>query len=68
MTGHVLIVDDDQSISEVILGGLVLIAGDGAGVTTERAVSLTARGDSELLLLDVADTKFAAHDLHDRPT
>jgi hypothetical protein len=33
----------------------------------ERAVSLTARGDSELLLFDVAGTKFAALDLHDRP-
>jgi hypothetical protein len=28
---------------------------------------LTARGDSDLLLFDVADTKFAAHHLHDRP-
>jgi hypothetical protein len=52
---------------DVILGDLVLIAGDGAGVTTERSVSLTARGDSELLLFDVADAKFAAHDLQDRP-
>jgi hypothetical protein len=33
----------------------VLNAGDGAGVTTERAVSLTAREGSELLLFDVAD-------------
>ena len=38
---------------EVALGDLVLTAGDGAGITTERAVSLTARDDSEILLLDV---------------
>jgi redox-sensitive bicupin YhaK (pirin superfamily) len=42
---------------EIALGDLVLTAGDGAGVTTERAVSLTAREDSEILLFDVADAK-----------
>lgn len=52
---------------EVALGDLVLTAGDGAGVTTECAISLTAREDSEILLLDVADAKLAAHDLHHRP-
>lgn len=51
---------------EVTLGDLVLTAGDGAGVTTERAVSLTARENSEILLFDVADAQLAAHDLHDR--
>jgi redox-sensitive bicupin YhaK (pirin superfamily) len=39
---------------EVALGDLMLSAGDGAGVTTERAVSLTVREDSEILLFDVA--------------
>jgi redox-sensitive bicupin YhaK (pirin superfamily) len=39
---------------EVTLGDLVLTSGDGAGVTTERAVSLTAREDSEILMFDVA--------------
>ncbi len=38
---------------EVLLGDLVLAAGDGAGVTSERAVSLTAREESELLLVDL---------------
>jgi redox-sensitive bicupin YhaK (pirin superfamily) len=38
---------------EAILDDLVLTAGDGAGLTAERAVSLTARGASELLLLDL---------------
>jgi redox-sensitive bicupin YhaK (pirin superfamily) len=36
------------------LDELVLNTGDGAGVTAERAVSLTAREDTELLLLDVS--------------
>jgi quercetin 2,3-dioxygenase len=40
---------------EVTLGDLVLTAGDGAGITTERAVSLTAREDSEILLFDVVE-------------
>lgn len=39
---------------EVTLGDLVLGTGDGAGVTAERAVSLTAREETEFLLLDVA--------------
>jgi quercetin 2,3-dioxygenase len=42
---------------EVTLGDLVLTAGDGAGVTTERAVSLTAREDSEILMFDVAEPR-----------
>jgi redox-sensitive bicupin YhaK (pirin superfamily) len=40
---------------EVTLGDLVLTTGDGAGVTAERAVSLTAREDTEILLLDVGE-------------
>jgi len=38
---------------EAILGDIVLTAGDGAGLTTERAVSLTARAEAEILLLDL---------------
>ncbi len=38
----------------VTLGELVLRAGDGAGISAERAVSLTAREHTELLLLDVS--------------
>jgi redox-sensitive bicupin YhaK (pirin superfamily) len=36
---------------EVTLGDVVLTTGDGAGVAAERAVSLTARGETEILLL-----------------
>jgi hypothetical protein len=38
---------------EVTLGDIVLTAGDGAGVTAERAVSFTARQNTEILLLDL---------------
>ncbi|HMG53534.1 MAG TPA: pirin family protein [Kofleriaceae bacterium] len=38
---------------EVAIAELVLVAGDGIGVTAERSVSLTARGDAEILLLEV---------------
>lgn len=37
----------------VALEELVLNTGDGAGVTAERAISLTAREETELLLVDV---------------
>lgn len=51
---------------EIALDDLVLVTGDGAGVAAERAVSLTARGNSEILLLDVADAPRAVHDLQAR--
>jgi redox-sensitive bicupin YhaK (pirin superfamily) len=38
---------------DIKLGDLVLTTGDGAGVTNERAVSLTDRQHSEILLFDV---------------
>jgi redox-sensitive bicupin YhaK (pirin superfamily) len=38
---------------EVSLGDVILTTGDGAGFAGERAVSLTAREDSELLLVDL---------------
>lgn len=38
---------------EVTLGNIVLTAGDGAGLTAEPAVSLTASEASEILLVDV---------------
>jgi quercetin 2,3-dioxygenase len=38
---------------EVVLGDVVLTAGDGVGVRAECAVSLTAREESEILLLDL---------------
>ena len=38
---------------EVTLGDVILSSGDGAGLTAERAASLTAREETELLLLDL---------------
>ena len=38
---------------DAMLGDVVLTAGDGAGFTAERAISLTAREDTEILLLDL---------------
>ncbi len=40
---------------EVTLGDVVLTTGDGAGVTAERAVSLTAREETEILLFDLGE-------------
>lgn len=39
----------------VTFGDVVLTTGDGVGVTAERAVSLTARAATEILLLDLAE-------------
>jgi quercetin 2,3-dioxygenase len=41
---------------EVMLDEVVLSKGDGAGVTSDRAVSLTARSESEILLVDLSET------------
>jgi quercetin 2,3-dioxygenase len=38
---------------EVTLGGVVLTTGDGASITAERAVSITAQEESEVLLVDL---------------
>jgi len=40
---------------EVTLGDIVLTTGDGVGITAERAVSFTAREQTEILLLDLRD-------------
>jgi redox-sensitive bicupin YhaK (pirin superfamily) len=40
---------------EATLGDIVLTTGDGAGVTGERAVSLTAQSETEILLLDLGE-------------
>lgn len=40
---------------EVTLGDSVLTTGDGAGITTAHAVSLTARQETEILLLDMGE-------------
>lgn len=39
---------------EIALTDAVLTVGDGAGITEDRAVSLTARTEAELLLVDLA--------------
>jgi redox-sensitive bicupin YhaK (pirin superfamily) len=48
---------------EVALDDFVLATGDGAGVVGERAVSLTARAGTEILLFDLAEPPGAARDL-----
>lgn len=40
---------------EIALGELILSTGDGAAITNERAVSLTARTTTEILLFDLGD-------------
>ncbi len=40
---------------EVTLGNLVLTTGDGIGISAERGVSLTARTEAELLLVDLGE-------------
>lgn len=45
----------------VSLGDEVLTTGDGAGVTAERAVSLTAREETEILLLDLCESGLRSH-------
>jgi redox-sensitive bicupin YhaK (pirin superfamily) len=40
---------------EVTIDDTVLTTGDGAGITGERAVSLTAREETEILLIDLGD-------------
>ena len=40
---------------EVTMGDIVLTTGDGAGITAERAVSLTAQSETEILLLDLGE-------------
>jgi redox-sensitive bicupin YhaK (pirin superfamily) len=44
---------------EVILDDIVLGTGDGAGISAERAVSFTARGQTEVLLVDVREAVIA---------
>lgn len=47
-------------VGEVALGDVVLRTGDGAGISGERAVSLTAREATEILLLDLESSDGAA--------
>jgi redox-sensitive bicupin YhaK (pirin superfamily) len=41
---------------EITVGDVVLTSGDGVGLTSERALSLTAHTQTELLLLDLGET------------
>lgn len=43
---------------EVALDDKVLIAGDGVGITAQRALSFTAREESEILLIDLGTPHF----------
>jgi redox-sensitive bicupin YhaK (pirin superfamily) len=47
---------------EATLGDLVLSSGDGAGFTAERAVSLTAREETEILLVDLGAKRPPSND------
>jgi hypothetical protein len=40
---------------EVVCGDVALTGGDGAGITAERAIALTARSETEILLLDLPE-------------
>ncbi|MBI5547453.1 MAG: pirin family protein [Deltaproteobacteria bacterium] len=54
---------------EATLGELVLTTGDGAGVTAERAVSLTAMEETELLFLDLGERQSSTKEVpDDQPT
>ena len=41
-------------VGQVMFGDLTLVSGDGVGVTSQRAASLTALADSEILLVEVS--------------
>lgn len=46
---------------EVALDDTVLAAGDGAGTTAQRAISFTAREESEILLIDLGSPRFGGY-------
>jgi redox-sensitive bicupin YhaK (pirin superfamily) len=45
---------------EVMLGDAVLSRGDGAGIASDRVVSLTAREEAEILLVDLCERRTSA--------
>jgi redox-sensitive bicupin YhaK (pirin superfamily) len=47
---------------EITLGDVLLTSGDGAAVMGERAVSLTATEDTEILLLDLGWPRGSGHE------
>ena len=46
---------------ELTLGGVILVSGDGAGLTAERVVSFTAREETEVLLVDLGAERPPSH-------
>jgi redox-sensitive bicupin YhaK (pirin superfamily) len=52
---------------EITLGDVVLSTGDGAGITAEPAVSLTASESSEILLVDLGEPVPKLHSNSGRP-
>ncbi|HET6148529.1 MAG TPA: pirin family protein [Polyangia bacterium] len=46
---------------EVTLGDMIVGTGDGAGLSGERSVSLTAREETEILLVDLGEASVSAH-------
>lgn len=52
---------------EVKFGDVVLSAGDGAGITGERAVSLTAREETEILLFDLGGNALSSRGVDVQP-
>jgi hypothetical protein len=52
---------------EVTLGDVVVGTGDGAGLSGERAVSLTARTETELLLVDLGEAPVSAPHIEQPP-
>ena len=52
---------------EVTLGDVVVGTGDGAGLSGERAVSLTARTETELLLVDLGEAPVSAPHIEHQP-
>ncbi len=52
---------------EATLGDIAMTAGDGAGIASKRSFSLTARGESEILLVDLGDCLVASCRTGSRP-
>ena len=46
---------------ELTLGSVILVSGDGAGLTAERVVSFTAREETEILLVDLGAERPRSH-------
>jgi hypothetical protein len=47
---------------EANVGDVILTTGDGAGISGERAISLTALGATEILLLEIGDPALPRHE------